>query len=194
VNNASWVPDSDGGGGNTNEDEKAAALLEDDAKMDVGLARVSGLLKRVHRDFYYGASGKVSLEQQLAGQGADVKQILAGMKKGILNRAVLAFDPETPRVDVLYQRALVCGAECVGKVNLGVTHLVAPGETELAHFAKGLGLLVVQPRWVELCDHNWQKMPEDSMLVFAVNGLGGRKGDLKAAAAAAVGKSPRAQE
>jgi hypothetical protein len=96
VNNASWKPE-DGDG------DEAAALVADDSEMDAGLARVrrclgrrcagsiltlpsscvsangrqiSALLKKVHREFFYPAHTKYTLEQQLSGSGGDVKEIL----------------------------------------------------------------------------------------------------------------------
>jgi hypothetical protein len=82
----------------------------------------------------------------------------------------MAFDPSTPNVAALYRRAELCGAKCVSKVDTGVTHLVAPGDTDLGQFAKALGVLVVHARWLELCDHNWSHVVEEPYFVCVAGG------------------------
>jgi len=160
VNNQAWSPE-DGG-----DDDAAASLnVADDSEMDSGLARVCGFLRRVRREFYF-SPVKHTLDMQLSGQGGDVKRILRTMKESVLRHVTVAFDGATPNVQSLFERAQLCGAKVVTFVDASTTHLVAPGDTELARFARNKGVQVVHPRWLEISDHNWQRAPESSFLVY----------------------------
>ncbi|TMW68400.1 hypothetical protein Poli38472_005868 [Pythium oligandrum] len=152
------------------EDEDA------DADIDKHLFHAKRVLTHVHQAFYENGTKEISLEDQIAGKGSDVKQLLVEHKKSILTGCHIVFSglfpiqgPRKPDSHYLWRLAVELGAvPSVTMDNFPITHLVIhPGrlDTQKHNQARSMpNVQVVTPEWMLKCARVWERVPETEFL------------------------------
>uniref|UniRef100_K3WRP9 RNA polymerase II subunit A C-terminal domain phosphatase n=1 Tax=Globisporangium ultimum (strain ATCC 200006 / CBS 805.95 / DAOM BR144) TaxID=431595 RepID=K3WRP9_GLOUD len=145
---------------------------------DTHLIHTSSVLKQVHSKFYEDhEDGKgVTVEEQMAGNGRDVKEILGQQKRSVLKDCNIVFSGvfpigghRGPESHYLWRLAVDLGATPSMSMNgFPITHLVIhPGRlgTQKHVQAKAMpGVFVVTPEWIFKCARIWERAPEKDFL------------------------------
>ncbi|KAG7397355.1 RNA polymerase II [Phytophthora boehmeriae] len=152
---------------------------ESEDSEDRHLAQTTTVLKRVHEVFYEGHETGMrgtTAEEQMAGNGRDVKAILSGQKRAILHGCRIVFSgvfpivgPQSHESHHLWRLSVDLGATpSMTLKNFPLTHLVIHPErlgTQKHVQAKAIsGVLIVTPDWLIKCARSWSRVPEQEFL------------------------------
>ncbi|GLE10400.1 hypothetical protein PINS_up022501 [Pythium insidiosum] len=141
--------------------------------IDRHLSHATRVLKHVHDAFY--GSRTISAEEQLAGRGSDVKQLLLEHKKTVLTGCRIVFSGlweqgvRRPETRYLWRLAVELGATpSMQMQDFNLTHLVihpARLETQKHIQARATpGVFVVTPEWMLKSARIWQRADESEFL------------------------------
>ncbi|KAG6618801.1 TFIIF-interacting CTD phosphatase [Phytophthora cinnamomi] len=165
-----------------NASGRGVAGLDDsdsEAGEDRHLAHSTTVLKHVHEAFYAGHETGMrgtTAEEQMAGNGRDVKAILSEQKRSILQGCSIVFSgvfpivgPQSHESHYLWRLAVDLGATpSMTLNNFPLTHLVIHPErlgTQKHVQAKKIpGVLIVTPDWILKCARSWSRVPEQDFL------------------------------
>ncbi|GAB9474725.1 Tfiif-interacting ctd phosphatase [Globisporangium polare] len=142
---------------------------------DNHLNHARSVLKQVHSAFYNDHHG-VTVEEQMGGNGRDVKEILGTQKRSVLTGCNIVFSGvfpigghRGPESHHLWRLAVDLGARPSMVMNdFPITHLVIhPGRlgTQKHVQAKATpNVFVVTPEWIFKCARTWSRAPEKDFL------------------------------
>ncbi|KAF1782281.1 HAD-like domain [Phytophthora cactorum] len=165
-----------------NASGRGVAGMEDsgaEAREDRHLAQSTTVLKHVHEVFYAGHETGMrgtTAEEQMAGNGRDVKAILSAQKRAILQGCSIVFSgvfpivgPQSHESHYLWRLAVDLGATpSMALKDFPLTHLVIHPErlgTQKHVQAKKIpGVLIVTPDWILKCARSWSRVPEQEFL------------------------------
>ncbi|KAG7385700.1 RNA polymerase II [Phytophthora pseudosyringae] len=165
-----------------NASGRGVAGMEDseaEASEDSHLAQSTTVLKHVHGAFYAGHETGMrgtTAEEQMAGNGRDVKAFLSEQKRAILYGCRIVFSgvfpivgPQSHESHYLWRLAVDLGATpSMTLTDFPLTHLVIHPErlgTQKHVQAKKIpGALVVTPDWILKCARSWSRVPEQDFL------------------------------
>ncbi|XP_074310609.1 RNA polymerase II C-terminal domain phosphatase-like 4 [Silene latifolia] len=143
-------------------------LKSDENELDGALARVLGVLKRIHGQFFDPSNGDDYAAR-------DVRQVRREVRKEVLKDCKIVFTRVFPKEGPpgdhrLWKMAEQLGATCSTKLGASVTHVVSldPG-TDKSRWAVREGKFLVHPRWLEAANYLWQRQPEDKFPVITKN-------------------------
>ncbi|GAQ89081.1 RNA polymerase II c-terminal domain phosphatase-like [Klebsormidium nitens] len=142
--------------------ESLVEAKKDECSEEGALRGILDTLKTVHADFFAPRTAP-----------ADVRQVLASVRRGILSGCHVVFSRIFPQgfphheSHPLWIRATELGATCSLNVTLETTHVVAvePG-TEKARWARAEGKFVVRPEWLDCCQLTWSHAREEDFPVL----------------------------
>ncbi|KAL4124733.1 hypothetical protein PRIC2_008327 [Phytophthora ramorum] len=156
--------------------------LEDsdsEAREDRHLAQSTTVLEHVHAAFFTGHETGMrgtTAEEQMAGNGRDVKAILSERKRAILHDCRIVFSgvfpivgPQSHESHYLWRLAVDLGATpSMTLKDFPLTHLVIHPErlgTQKHVQAKQIpGVLIVTPDWILKCARSWSRVLEKEFL------------------------------
>ncbi|ETP36332.1 hypothetical protein F442_15704 [Phytophthora nicotianae P10297] len=165
-----------------NASGRGVAGMEDseaEASEDRHLAQSTTVLKHVHEEFYAGHETGMrgtTAEEQMAGNGRDVKAILSAQKRAILQGCSIVFSgvfpivgPQSHKSHYLWRLAVDLGATpSMTLKDFPLTHLVIHPErlgTQKHVQAKKIpGVHIVTPDWILKCTRSWSRVPEHDFL------------------------------
>ncbi|KAE9358322.1 hypothetical protein PR003_g1323 [Phytophthora rubi] len=152
---------------------------DSESSEDRHLAQSTTVLKHVHEAFYAGYDTGMrgtTAEEQMAGNGRDVKAILSEQKRAILHGCSIVFSgvfpivgPQSHESHYLWRLTVDLGATpSMTLNNFPFTHLVIHpdrlGTQKHIQAKKTPGVLIVTPDWIIKCARSWSRVPEQDFL------------------------------
>ncbi|CAH0473310.1 unnamed protein product [Peronospora belbahrii] len=154
-------------------------ISEATASEDRHLAQSTTVLKHVHEAFYAGYERGMqgtTAEDQMAGNGRDVKSILSAQKRAILHGCSIVFSgvfpivgPQSHQSHYLWRLSVDLGAvPSMTLTDFPLTHLVIHperlGTQKHVQAKKIASVLIVTPDWIMKCARTWSRVPEQDFL------------------------------
>ncbi|KAK1947742.1 RNA polymerase II subunit A C-terminal domain phosphatase [Phytophthora citrophthora] len=165
-----------------NASGRGVAGMEDsdaESSEDRHLAQSTVVLKHVHEAFYAGHEAGMrgtTAEEQMAGNGRNVKAILSEQKRAIMHDCRIVFSgvfpivgPQSHESHYLWRLAIDLGATpSMTLKDFPLTHLVIHPErlgTQKHVQAKKIpGVFIVTPDWILKCARSWSRVSEQDFL------------------------------
>ncbi|TYZ59591.1 hypothetical protein PybrP1_010278 [[Pythium] brassicae (nom. inval.)] len=124
-------------------------------------AHLTHARNQVHAAFYDAHDG-VTVEEQMAGNGRDVKKLLGEQKRSVLKGCNIVFSgvfpisgQRGPESHYLWRLAL----------DLGARPSMVMNDFPVTHLAKGTpDVFIVTPEWIFKCARTWERAPETDFL------------------------------
>lgn len=161
--------------------------------MDSGLEHVEHLLLRLYNTFLYPRTNDgennnssslkdkepLTIEQQLNGEGSDVKDILDTFRKEIFKKCHIVFDEGVD--ESVIKAAVRFGAVHQTSIDgpRKATHAIAEYESPLALEAKSKSIWVPHHHWIQLSCQAFRRIQEQKFSVFNVYGINTRSASAK---------------